>query len=89
MIRLDLVVIMKLSSISPTLCCYFTAVSQDKTAPKLFAVLDLHKERQTDPSSTGNRSAHFRRHSQEGHVVCKDIFGDKRRIRSAREEIYL
>ena len=56
---------------------------------KLFAVLDLHKEMQTYSSSTGNRSVHFRKHSQEGNIVCKDIFGNERLIRSAREEVYL
>lgn len=44
---------------------------------KLFAALALHKEMQTYSVSTGNHSAHFCKHSQEGNVVCRAIFGNE------------
>lgn len=81
LICLDLVVITELSPTSPTFCCSFTAVSQDKAAKDY---LQLHRETQTYSSSTGDRSVHFHKHSQEGNTVCEDILGNERCIGSAR-----
>lgn len=85
LICLDLVAFLKLSSSSPTFCCYFATASQDETAKNYLQLLLCIKKCKHIPSALGIIRFIFANiHRKE--MLCAGPFLEMRISRSTRAE---